>query len=201
MPEIIEPNPVLLDYLSHARSLFTDFDGTRKEFVDADEWHYLPSELEQNIYLMKRLDERGLLNEENSVFDCGIGLATTMFDLYLQSKEIAGKKFTFGGVEKHERYTDYLNEKLIHYWEGNLNLVIGDIMDYDFSPHNIVYTYSPFKSPDKLRSFYEKLTNEISIGSVIIESRNYGKGLSEILSQIDGLEEIEIDDIYVYRKK
>ena len=96
--EIIEPNPLLLDYMSDAQGLFTDFDGAKREFVDADEWHYVPSQLEQNIYLLRRLDERGLLKDHNSIFDCGIGLATTMFDLYLQSKEIEGKTFEFGVI-------------------------------------------------------------------------------------------------------
>jgi len=201
MTEIIEPNPLLLDYISEARALFTDFDGAKKEFVDAEEWHYVPSELEQNIYLLKRLDERGLLDESNSVFDCGVGLATTMFDLYLQSKEIEGKEFTFGGVEKHERYVEYYTDRLMHFWEGNLNLIVGEIMDQDYSKHNIVYTYSPFKTVAKLTEFYEKITSEISSGSIIVESRNMGRGHMNTLMTIDGLEEIEVDDIYVYRKK
>lgn len=201
MAEIIEPNPLLLDYISEARALFTDFDGSKREFVDADEWHYVPSELEQNIYLINRLDEKGLLAESNSVFDCGIGLATTMFDLYLQSKDIVGKTFTFGGVEKHERYVEYLREKLMNFWEGNLKLVVGDIMEQDYSGHNVVYTYSPFKTVEKLTEFYQKIVCEIATGSIIVESRNYGKGHMETLASIDGIDEIEIDDIFVYRKK
>lgn len=201
MPEIIEPHPKLMQYLADASALFTDFDGGLKVFVDNDEWHYIPSELDQNIYLMRRLEEKGLLKSHNSVFDCGIGLATAMFDLHLQSGEIEGKTFEFGGVEKHRKYLDYLNEKLMHYWDGKLFVVEGDIMDQDYSGHDIVYTYSPFKSVEKLTAFYTKLVSEISTGSLIIEARNYGKGHLETLAGVEGLEEIPIDEIFVYRKK
>jgi hypothetical protein len=201
MTEIIEPNPLLLEYLSIAGGLFTDFDGGLKEFVNNEEWHYIPSELEQNIYLIKRLNDKDLLSENNSVFDCGIGLATTMFDLYLQSKDIKNKTFTFGGVEKYKKYLDYLNEKLLYFWEDNLSVIEGDIMDQNYSNYNLIYTYSPFKTTDKLKEFYNKIVNDIKPGSLIIESRNYGKGLNDTLSNIDGLDEIEIDDIFIYRKK
>ena len=201
MTEIIEPNPLLLEYLSIASALFTDFDGGLREFVNNEEWHYIPSELEQNIYLIKRLNDKDLLSESNSVFDCGIGLATTMFDLYLQSKDIKNKTFTFSGVEKYKKYLDYLNEKLLCFWEDNLNVIEGDIMDQNYSNYNLIYTYSPFKTTEKLTEFYKKIVSDIKPGSLIIESRNYGKGLNDTLSNIDGLDEIEIDDIFIYRKK
>jgi len=201
MTEIIEPHPILMNYIADASALFTDFDGGLKDFINNEEWHYVPSELEQNIYLLKRLDERGLIANNNYIFDCGIGLGTTMFDFYLQSKEITGKEFKFGGVEKHQKYIDYLKNNLTHYWDGNLTLIEGDIMDQDYSPYNVVYTYSPFKTTEKLHNFYTKLVSEIAPGSLILESRNYGKGLNDTLSSVDGLEEIEIDDIFVYRKK
>lgn len=201
MTEIIEPNPLLLEYLSIASALFTDFDGGLREFVNNEEWHYIPSELEQNIYLIKRLNDKDLLSESNSVFDCGIGLATTMFDLYLQSKDIKNKTFTFSGVEKYKKYLDYLNEKLLCFWEDNLNVIEGDIMDQNYSNYNLIYTYSPFKTTEKLKEFYKKIVSDIKPGSLIIESRNYGKGLNDTLSNIDGLDEIEIDDIFIYRKK
>lgn len=198
--EFVDPHPKLMEYLADAQGLFTDFDGTRGEFINHDEWHYIPSELEQNIFLLRRLDERGLLGESNWIFDCGIGLASTMFDLYLQSEDIADKKFRFSGIEKHARYSDFLTEKLMHYWDGNLELLIGDIMDHEYSKYDLVYTYSPFKTEEKLTAFYEKVVGEIRPGAVIIESRNCGKGLKDTLSKISGLEEIEVDDIVVYRK-
>jgi hypothetical protein len=198
--EFVEPHPRLMQYLADAQGLFTDFDGSRGEFINSDEWHYIQSELEQNIFLLRRLDERGLLGEKNSVFDCGIGLASTMFDLYLQSSEIEGKEFRFSGVEKHTRYTDFLEKNLMGYWDGNLEVVVGDIMDQNFSGHDIVYTYSPFKTEEKLMEFYNKIVSEIRTGALIIESRNCGKGFKETLTKVAGLEEIEVDDIVVYRK-
>lgn len=199
--EIIDPNPKLLEYIADASSLFTDFDGARREFIENEEWHYIQSELEQNIYLLSRLDEQNLLQEKVDIFDCGIGLGTTMFDLYLQSKDILGKSFTFSGVEKHDRYLDFIEQKLLHYWDGKLNLYRGDIMERDYSQYNIIYTYSPFKTVEKLEKFYNKLVSEISPGSIIIESRNCGKGFAETLTRINGLEELEVDCIFVYRKK
>lgn len=199
--EIIEPNPRLLEYIADASSLFTDFDGARREFIENEEWHYIQSELEQNIYLLSRLEEKKLLPEKVDVFDCGIGLGTTMFDLYLQSKDMLGKNFTFSGVEKHDRYSDFLEQKLLHYWDGKLNLYRGDIMDRDYTSYNMVYTYSPFKTVEKLEDFYKKVVSEISSGSIIIESRNCGKGFAETLSRIPGLDEIEVDCIFVYKKK
>jgi hypothetical protein len=198
--EFVEPHPMLMQYIADAQGLFVDFDGGRREFIDHDEWHYVPSELEQNIFLLRRLGERGLTKENNKVFDCGIGLATTMYDLYLQSQEIEDKTFEFSGVEKHERYTEYLKEKLLHYWEGNLTLIEGEIMDQDYSGYDIVYTYSPFKTEEKLMNFYNKIVSEVSTGSVIVESRNCGKGFKDTLTKVQGLEEIEVDDIVVYRK-
>lgn len=199
--EIIEPNPLLLEYMSVAQGLFTDFDGAKKEFVDADEWHYVPSQLEQNIYLLRRLEEKSLLKKHNSVFDCGIGLGTTMFDLYLQSREMEGKTFVFAGVEKHERYIEYFEEKLREYWKDDLHLISGDIMDQDYTGCDIVYSYCPFKTVEKLNEFYGKLVTEMPKGGIIIEYRNCGKGHLDTLASVAGLEEVEIDDIYVYRKK
>jgi hypothetical protein len=198
--EIIEPNPKLMEYIADASSLFTDFDGARNEFLENEEWHYIQSELEQNIHLLNRLDEKLLLSENVDIFDCGIGLGTAMFDLYLQSKDMKSRNFTFSGVEKHNRYLEFLEEKLIHYWEGVLKLHKGEIMNFDYSPYNMIYTYSPFKTVEKLESFYKKLVNEISPGSLIIESRNFGKGFAETLANIPGLEEIKVDFIFVYRK-
>lgn len=199
--EFVEPHPLLLDYISEAQGLFVEFDGARREFINNDEWHYIPSELEQNIFLLRRLDERGLLRPSNRIFDCGIGLATTMYDLYLQSKEMVDKKFAFAGVEKHDRYVEYFRKSLEPRWNGELEYIEGEIMEQNYSDCDIVYTYSPFKTEEKLIPFYEKLVSEIGVGSLIIESRNCGRGLHESLTKVDGLEEIEIDDIYVYRKK
>jgi hypothetical protein len=110
-----------------------------------------------------------------------------LFDLYLQSKKIKDKQFIFSGVEKCKKYCDYFNDKLSHYWNGDLNYIEMDIMEHDFSNYNIVYSYSPFISPKP--------------GSLIIENREKGLGLDSVLTQVEGLESIKIDDIYIFRKK
>ena len=73
-------------------------------------------------------------------------------------------------------------------------------MDQDYSGYDIVYTYSPFKTEEKLMDFYNKIVSEVSTGCVIVESRNCGKGFKDTLTKVQGLEEIEVDDIVVYRK-
>lgn len=196
--KVIEPHPELMRYLADASALFTDFDGGKREFLDNEEWHYIPSELELNIGLLERLDREGLLADEVNVFDCGIGLGSAMFDLYLQSSEMPQRRFTFSGVEKHDRYSDYLEERLMPFWEGRLNFSRGDLMDQDYSGYNLIYTYSPFKTTEKLLSFYEKVASEIASGSVIVESRNFGKGLGDTLCLVAGLEQVRIEDVFSY---
>ena len=62
--KIIEPNPILIEYVKKCNSLFTEFDSLKKDFVESDEWHYIMSNLEQNIFLLQRLKEKNLLNKK-----------------------------------------------------------------------------------------------------------------------------------------
>ena len=197
--EIIEPHPLLIEYLQISNGLFCDFDGSKREFIDFDEWHYVPSNLEQNIYLIKRLEEQNLLSNEVNICDCGIGLGTTMFDLYLQSKEI-DKKFTFSGVEKYRTYIEYFNKNLKSYWREDLTYIVSEIMDYNYSNFNFIYSYSPFKTEEKLNLYYSKLISEISTGSLLIEFRNNGLGYEDILTNYKELKSYQIDDITVFKK-
>lgn len=203
--EIIEPNPLLIDYVKISNALWTEFDSithllTKSEAIAADEWHYVMSNLEQNILLLQRLEEKGLLQDEVNICDAGIGLGTALFDLYLQSKEIKNKKFSFSGIEKQERYINYFNEELSHFWANDLKIIEGDIMDQNYSGYNIIYSYSPYRSPRDLVNYYTKLKNDISSGSLIIENREKGIGLDSTLTMVEGLEKIQIDDIFVFRK-
>ena len=202
--EIIEPHPLLIEYLEIASGLFCDFDGSKKEFIDFDEWHYVPSNLEQNIFLLKRLEEKGLLQDEINICDCGIGLGTTMYDFYLQSQYLSNKRFTFTGIEKHKLYIDYLNKKLVNHWNGNLTLIDGDIMDQNYSNYNFIYSYSPFKTEEKLIPYYQKIISEVKSGSTIIEFRNKGLGYDGILSNLclndSKIISHQIDDIMVFEK-
>lgn len=199
--EIIEPNPLLIKYVQRCNSLFTEFDSLKKDFVDSNEWHYIMSNLEQNIFLLQRLKEKNLLNKNTiNICDAGIGLGAALFDIYLQSQEITDKKFYFTGIEKYDSYLNYLNEYLIENWENNLTIIKGDIMQQDYSKYDIVYSYSPFRSPRLLVDFYTKVKNEISPGSLIIENRNKGYGIESTMTMVDGLECIVLDDIVVFRK-
>lgn len=204
MTEIIEPNPILIEYVKQSNSLWTEFDSLSQMFhyseqIINNEWHYIMSNLEQNIFLLKRLDEKNILPEEVNICDAGIGLGAALFDIYLQSKEI-NKKFNFYGIEKQQKYIEYFNENLLNYWNGDLTMFEGDIMEHDFSNYNIVYSYSPYRSPRYLLDYYTKLKNEIAPGSLIIENRENGLGLESTLSMVEGLEKIELDDIFVFRK-
>jgi hypothetical protein len=199
--EIIEPNPLLIKYVQRCNSLFTEFDSLKKDFVDSNEWHYIMSNLEQNIFLLQRLKEKNLLNKNTiNICDAGIGLGAALFDIYLQSQEITDKKFYFTGIEKYDSYLNYLNEYLIENWKNKLTIIKGDIMQQDYSKYDIVYSYSPFRSPRLLVDFYTKVKNEISPGSLIIENRNKGYGIESTMTMVDGLECIVLDDIVVFKK-
>lgn len=198
-PEIIEPHPLLIEYLQIANGLFCDFDGGKKEFIDFDEWHYVPSNLEQNIYLLKRLEEKNLLPNEINICDCGIGLGTTMYDVYLQSKEI-DRRFKFTGIEKYKPYIEYFNNNLKIYWNGDLTYIESEIMEYNYSDFNFIYSYSPFKTEEKLNLYYSKIISEIKSGSILVEFRNSGLGYDSILENYKEIEPYQIDDITVFKK-
>lgn len=201
MLQEVEPNQLLVEYYQLSKTNWTDFDSSKPNFVENEEWHYVISNIEQNIFLLQRLDERGLLRDGNSICDCGIGLGVALFDLYLQSKLFNdGKKFNFCGIEKETNYIEFLNSKLLHYWEGNLNIIHSDVMDFDYSKFNIVYTYTPFKTVEKLTLLYKKIISEISSGSILIENKNAGLGLHGVLMELEGVKKIQIDDIVVFQK-
>lgn len=206
MAETIEPHPLLVNYVQMSNSLWTEFDGLTELFIKSeritkDEWHYIMSNLEQNIFLLKRIEEIGILPKQVNMCDAGIGLGAALFDFYLQSKEMTSHKFTFSGVEKEQKYLDFFYKNLEHFWNGEINITKCDIMDFDFSEFNIVYSYSPFAKPRNLFEFYSKIASEIKPGSLIIENREKGLGLDSTLTRVDCLEKIKIDDIYIFRKK
>ena len=200
-PIEIEPNPKLVEYYHQSRTLHCDFDGSFQEFLANDEWHYILSNIEANIFLLRRLDEIGLLKQEVSVCDVGIGLATALFDLYLQSLEFQEKKFKFSGVEKHTKYINFLKQNLIHHWEDKLTIHECDIMDFNYSEFDILYSFCPFKTPEKLNDFYSKIITEMKPGAILIENRELGLGLNKILDNYCELEKIDLAGQWIFVKK
>lgn len=202
---VVDPNPKLIEYLEKADNSKEGFafysDGNLPEFIDNDEWHYLISDMELNIFLLKRLENLGLLKKKNHICDAGIGLGTALYDLYLQSEDLTDKEFTFTGIEKSQKYIDFLRNNLIHFWNDNLNIIKSDLMDCDYSNYDIVYSYCPFKGELKLMEFYTKLVDELSVGSIIIEHRNYGLGQNRVLERFYELEKIDLDGMWVFQKK
>jgi hypothetical protein len=200
MVQEVDPSPQLISYFQESKALWTEFDGNKKQFIDSSEWHYILSNIEQNIFLLKRLQERGLLKTENHIVDCGIGLGTALFDIYLQTKDFTDKTFTFTGIEKQAMYIGFIQEKLLSYWDGKLDLIHDDIMNQDYSKYNIIYTFTPFQTVDKLKELYNKIISEVEVGSVLIENKNAGLGLHGVLTDLEGIQKIELDDIVVFKK-
>jgi hypothetical protein len=198
MTEIIEPNPLLVDYIKLSNSLWTSFDNTISE---DDEWYYLMSNIEQNILILKRLQEKGLLKEGIiNICDVGCGLAAAIFDIYLQSKEFTDRKFNFFGIEKYQKYIDFFNRHLSDFWNGDIEIIKDDVRNQNYSNYDIIYTYSVFRSPRALISFYNQIANDLKPGSIIIENREKGLGFHSVLKEINNLECIQIDDIFVFKK-
>lgn len=200
MPIEIEPNEKLVEYFRISNQLQTQNDGQKIEFYHNAEWHYILSNIEQNILLLKRLDEKELLQRENHICDCGVGLGVALFDFYQQSKDFDDKKFYFYGIEKQKEYINFLKDKLLIYWQNQLNLIEDDLMNCDYSNYNILYTYTPFKTPQRLKDFYNKIVSEVRPGSLIIENKSSGLGLHGVLTEITGLRKIGIDEIVVFQK-
>lgn len=196
---IVEPNPVLIEYYHKAKEF--EMKEMLVSKVGDGEWLYIQSNIDQNIFLLKKLEDLGLIPDSGKVCDCGIGLGTAIFDIYLQSKDL-GKEYSFVGIEKQAKYVDYLNESLLDFWNGNLDVVIGDLMDQRYDEYDIIYCYTPFKDVDKLRDFYLKVISEMAEGAILIENKNWGLGEGKILSSIsDDITPIDLDGLTVFQKK
>ena len=143
--------------------------------------------------------ELDLLKEENHVIDCGIGLGNILFDIYLQSKEI-DKKFLFTGVDKQKVYINFILDNLSHLWKDSITLKNDDIMNLNYSPYSIIYSYSPFNNRVQLQLMYQKIISEIDSGSIIVEHANKGLGHFNLLEEFNQLEKIDLGQLYVFRK-
>jgi hypothetical protein len=195
--EEVEPHPELILYFQETQK----FSGKLPDdYNQGNEFYNIVSNIEQNIFLLDRLNERNLLKENNNMIDCGIGLGFSLFDFYLQSLSL-NRNFTFTGIEKQKVYVDYLKENLLSFWNGELNIIEDDIMNHSYSDYNIVYSYTPFRSRKSLNDFYNKIAYELKSGSIIIENANWGLGYYDLLKNNGLLEPIEIDDIHIFVKR
>ena len=131
---IIEPNPILIEYYQKAKEF--EIREMLVSKVGDGEWLYIQSNIDQNIFLLKKLEDLGLIPDSGKICDCGIGLGTAIFDIYLQSKDL-GKKYSFVGIEKQANYLDYLNENLLSFWNEDLEVVSGDLMDQKYEEYDI----------------------------------------------------------------
>jgi hypothetical protein len=197
MIEEIEPHPDLIKYFEITHNFKSDL--SVNVFTDSGEHYNVLSNIDQNIFLLRRLEERGLLKETNSICDCGIGLGNALFEIYLQSLDI-DKNFHFYGVEKQNVYVDFIINNLSNLWKDKLNLIKDDIMNIDYSNYNIIYSYSPFNNKNQLEKMYQKIINEIKTNSLIIENANYGRGHFNLLKEFNELKEIDLDGLYIYKK-
>jgi hypothetical protein len=197
MIEEIEPHPDLIEYFNITQNFTSNL--TVDIFTNVGENYNILSDINKNIFLLKRLDELNLLKEENHIIDCGIGLGNTLFEIYLQSKEI-DKKFYFKGVEKQKVYIRFILDNLSHLWKDALSLENNDIMNIDYSNFNIVYSYSPFNNHKQLKLMYQKIISEIKPESIIIEHANKGLGHFNLLEEFNDLEKINLDHLYIFKK-
>lgn len=193
----LEPHPDLIEYYNITHSFKSDL--TVDVFTDVGENYNILSDIDQNIFLLKKLDELNLLKNENHICDCGVGLGNTLFEIYLQSKEI-DKKFSFTGIEKQNAYVDFLKSNLLHLWNDNLNIILDDLMNIDYQKFNVIYSYSPFNNRTQLKSMYQKIITEIGSGSIIIEHANNGLAHHNLLEEFVELEKIKLDYMYIFKK-
>ena len=189
-------------YLQIANHLDCHYDDETEEFRTSGEWHYIQFDLSTVGGIIKEIDDIGILPEKVSACDCGLGLGTIFYYLYLQSKEL-GKSFKFTGVEKQIKYIDFLNRNLLHLWEGNLQIIHSDLMDCDFSEWNLIWFFQPFKWAVKAMPFYHKVITEVQSGAIIIgldawNIRTYGD--EKLILEFNKLEYYKVGGLQVYRK-
>lgn len=204
MSELIEPNPLLVEYYIKVHQLITELHPDLSDFKEACEWHYIESNIEFNILLLQRLSDLGLLpHSPINICDCGIGLGTIMYDLYLQSRVLDGHQFKFYGVEKFRPYIDSFEINLRSYWKGDLELISDDLMDHNFTGYNFLWIFTPYSTSDKLMSFFEKVICEIPVGGLIFGIDHYRietYGSDSLKVEFRKLEAHKVDELWCFRK-
>ena len=195
---IVEPDPTLIEYYQIAKKF--EISEMLISKTEDGEWLYIQSNLDQNIFLLKKLEDMGLLPDSGKICDCGIGLGTAIFDIYLQSKKLE-KNYSFVGIEKQSKYLNYLTGNLLDFWGKDLQIIEGDLMQQKYDDYNIIYCYTPFRDIEKLKTFYLKVISEMKKGSILIENKNYGLGEKDILSTIsDDISAIDLYGVTIFQK-
>lgn len=201
--EIVEANPLLVEYCKKVEESIYLSRISIEDFSKNDEWHYVQSDLNKNIFLLKRLDEKGLLSNNLDLCDCGIGFGTILYDLYLQSKEFNNTTFKFTGVEKYDTYIDSFNTNLKSYWNDELNIVHDDVMNHDYSNHNFIWFYSPFKQSNQMMAFIDKVITEAPVDGMIFgldTFRVMEYGSEDLKNKFKLLKMVDLDGLYLFIK-
>jgi hypothetical protein len=149
-----------------------------------DEWSYIEPHYRALDNLIIELHKLGIIKSSYNICDAGFGLGTTMYGFYLESKNLNGTNFNFYGVEKYKEYIDFFNENLKINWNDNIKIYHEDIMVHNYSNYNLVYTYTPFKNENDLIKLYQKIINEISKDSILMEFIYDGKGFFDSILKV-----------------
>ena len=203
MSELVEPDPLLVEYYTKVQQLSPLLNLDVGDHQLRGEWHYIESNIEYNIFLLKRLKDLDLLPEDVRICDCGIGLATIMYDFYLQSKLITHHRFSFYGVERYRPYIDAFEKDLRPYWKNDLEVIWSDLMDHNYSVYNFIWIFTPYNRSDKLMAFFEKVIDEVLPGSLIFGLDHYRimtYGGDSLKSKFMQLSVYKVDELWVFIK-
>lgn len=203
MSELVTPNPLLVEYYIKAQQLTAELIKDVSYHKSQHQWHYIESNIEYNIFLLQRLKDLDLLPNDVKICDCGIGLATIMYDFYLQSKDIVGHRFSFWGVESYQPYVDAFESELRSYWNGDLNLIKDDLMAHNYSRYNFIWIFTPYSRSDKLMQFFEKVISEMPRGGIVFGIDHYRimtYGSDKLKEMFMELVPTKLDELWVFKK-
>jgi hypothetical protein len=130
-----------------------------------------------------------------------IGKKDNLFDKYINNLQTVTNREAVTNTETNIDNVKKNKDLWIFYaYNGHNYNVLEDYIKSLNQKYNIVYTYTPFKTTEKLSNLYNKIISEISPGSILIENKNAGLGLHGILTELEGIKKIQIDDIVVFQK-
>lgn len=187
----METNKLFIEYSNIANA----YNGQHSQ--NNKEWHYILSNLDNNVSLIEKLEKNHLLQKSIKICDAGLGLGTALFDLYLQSTHL-DKNFEFWGIEKNLQYTNFIKNNLLHLWQSKLHIIEGDLTNQNYSSFDIVYSFLPYKNTNLLNNFYRRVCNDLKPGALFIENSVGGKNSK--LVDFKDMQVIDLGNIYVFKK-